>query len=190
VGSYAIALASEQPTGDVGRGQYAARTFTDQRRKIQWINSYGHPVPVVGGRRQIDATGAKNTVTSTSFSDAADEISIDMAPAYALPKDWILSRTMRNDRIERTITLSDDFQFSEPQSFEVALTTVGGWQQTSSNSLELWQKVNRLKATVEASAPFAIADEVITDDGLTFHRIAIRLTAPAASGWIRVRFRP
>jgi hypothetical protein len=85
VGSYAISVNGTKLAGDVGRGNYTGRTFSAQRREIKWINSWGHPVPLVGGRQQVDATAAVNTVQSTSFTDAVDDIAINMAPAYALP---------------------------------------------------------------------------------------------------------
>ena len=52
--------------------------------------------------------------------------------------------------------------------------------------LELWGQ--RIQATIEASAGFTIAGESVTDDGLTFQRIAIRLNAAATTGWVRVTY--
>ena len=188
VGSYAIAMNGQVLAGDVGRGDYTARTFSAQRREIKWINSWGHPVPVVGGRLQIDATAAVNTVQSTSFNDATDDIAIDMAPAYALPGGWKLVRTLRNDRVSRVIVVQDEFSaFSAPQSFEVPITTTGTWTQLAPNRLR-FQRDEQLQALVEASAPFSIVGEQVTEDGLTFQRVAIRLNTAATNGWVRVTF--
>ena len=188
VGSYAIALNGQVLAGDVGIGNYTARTFSPQRREIKWINSWGHPVPVVGGRQQVDATAAVNTVRSTSFTDAVDDIAIDMAPAYALPGGWTLLRRLRNDRASRMIVVQDEFSgFSSPQSFEVPITTTGTWTQLAPDRLRL-QRQQQVEALVEASAPFSIVGEQVTDDGLTFQRVAIRLNAAATNGWVRVTF--
>lgn len=188
VGSYAIAVNGQVLAGDVGIGNYTARTFSPQRREIKWINSWGHPVPVVGGRWQSDATAAVNTVLSTSFTDAADDIAIDMAPAYALPGGWSLVRRLRNDRASRVIVVQDEFSgFAVPQSFEVPITTTGTWTQLAPNRLRL-QRQQQVEALLEASAPFSIVGEQVTEDGLTFQRVAIRLNAPATNGWMRVTF--
>lgn len=188
VGSYAIAVNGRIVAGEVGRGDYTARTFSAQRREVKWINSWGHPVPVVGGRQQVDATAAVNTVQSTSFTDAVDDIAINMAPAYALPGGWKLVRTLRNDRVSRVIIVQDEFSaFSSPQSFEVPITTTGTWTQVAPNRLR-FQRNEQLQALVEASAPFSIVGEQVTEDGLTFQRVAIRLNTAATNGWVRVTF--
>jgi Heparinase II/III-like protein len=188
VGSYAIAVHGQVLAGDVGRGLYTGRTFSAQRREIKWINSWGHPVPVVGGRLQVDATAAVNTVMSTSFTDELDDIAIDMARAYALPGGWSLVRKLRNDRVNRTIIVQDEFSaFSTPQSFEVPITTTGTWTQLAPNRLRL-QRDEQVQALVEASAPFSIVGEQVTEDGLTFQRVAIRLNTAATNGWVRVTF--
>ena len=70
------------------------------------------------------------------------------------------------------------------------MTTVEGWQQTSPDTLEVWQKSLRLKVPVEASGAHTVTGETIEDDGLKFQRIALRLSAPTTAGWIRVRFTP
>ena len=145
-------------------------------------------MPVVGGRQQVDATAAVNTVLSTSFTDATDDIAIDMAPAYALPGGWSLVRRLRNDRESRAIVVQDEFAaFSVPQTFEVPITTTGTWTQVAPNRLRL-QRDEQLQALVEASAPFSIVGEQVTEDGLTFQRVAIRLNTPATNGWVRVTF--
>ncbi|MBE0547342.1 MAG: hypothetical protein IH627_06770 [Rubrivivax sp.] len=188
VGSYAIALDSLM-AGDVGRGDYTSRTFSDQRRTVLWINSYGHPVPVVGGRQQVDASTATNTVLSTNFTDNLDEIAINMAPAYALPGGWSLVRSLRNDRVARTIAIQDDFSaFSMPQAFQVPITTVGTWTQLAPDRIEIQHEGQKLQVRIEASAPFFTSGETITDDGLTFKRIAVNLASPATAGWIRVTY--
>ncbi|MEO8487003.1 MAG: heparinase II/III family protein [Betaproteobacteria bacterium] len=188
IGSYSIALKGQIVAGDVGRGDYTGRTFSAQRREVKWINSWGHPVPVVGGRQQVDATGAVNTVQSTSFTDAVDDIAINLAPAYALPSGWSLVRRLRNDRVNRVIVVQDEFSgFSAAQSFEVPITTTGTWTQLAPDRLRLTRD-EQVEAMVEASAAFGIVGEQVTEDGLTFQRIAIRLNTAATNGWVRVTF--
>jgi hypothetical protein len=189
VGSYALGYRYLTPVGDIGMGDPAARTFSPQRRTIKWINSYGHPVPVVGGRLQIDATTAANTVIATNFTNDRDDISINMAPAYALPAGWSLVRRLANDRVARSIAVTDEFSaFATPQSFEVPITTLGTWTQLAPNRVDITFNGTLVKATIEASAPYSVVGETVTDDGLTFQRIAIRLDSAAVNGWVRVTY--
>lgn len=188
IGSYSIGVNEDQPAGDVGSGRYTEKTFSSQRHTIKWISSYGHPVPVVGGRLQGNAETAGNSVVATTFSDEVDEVSIDLAPSYNLPSGWRLLRTMRNDRIDRSISIDDRFAFAIPQTFEVAITTLGNWRLRSSTALELWQRTEHLHAQIEASGAFDIVGETVQDEGLTFQRIAVRLKDATSAGWVRVRY--
>jgi hypothetical protein len=189
IGSYTIALGAEQPTGDVGRTQYSAKTFSKDRYTIPGINSWGHPVPVVGGNLQKDATKINPRVISKKFSKDINEISIDMADAYGLPWVRALTRRLVHQRAPKSlIDVTDQFTFTQPEAFEVALTTLGSWQKKSDNTLEFWQKNERLSAEIEASAPWELKEEKSNEEGLSFTRIGIYLTEPQMKGYIKVRF--
>ncbi|HEX5126629.1 MAG TPA: hypothetical protein VFW00_07800 [Rhodocyclaceae bacterium] len=191
IGSYTIALGNEQPTGDVGKTEYSSKTFSKDRYTIKGINSWGHPVPVVAGALQLEATRVKPKVLATNFTPQADEITIDLAPAYAVSALKSLTRTMRYERSGAgAVQIDDRFEFASAQSFEVALTTAGNWRQQSDGSVELWQKNEHLLAHVEASGPWDLIAENVDEEGLAFTRIGIRLRTPQASGFVRVRFAP
>ena len=86
IGSYEIAIGDDEMTGDPGGPLfYDKDTFGPHRFDKKLLNSYGHPVPVIGGQLQIDATKAKPVVLTTSFSTDHDQFVINMAPAYAVP---------------------------------------------------------------------------------------------------------
>ncbi|MDB5274925.1 MAG: hypothetical protein JWO58_3292 [Chitinophagaceae bacterium] len=191
IGSYAIGLGVEQPTGDAGATIYSAKTFSKLRYTIKGINSYGHPVPVVAGELQREATQVKPTVLATHFSDALDEITLDMSSAYSVSSLKSLTRTLRHERAGYgAVQIEDRFEFSRAETFEVALIVGGNWQAHGDDTIELWQKNEHLMAHIEASAPYEIASEKIDEEGLAFTRIAVRLKAPQPSGFVRVRFTP
>jgi len=97
-------------------------------------------------------------------------------------------RRLRNDRASGVIVVQDEFSgFSAPQSFEVPITTKGTWRQLAPDRLRL-QHYQQVDALLEASAPFSIVGEEVTDDGLTFQRVAIRLNTATTNGWVRVTF--
>ena len=187
VGSWSVALGAEQPVGDVGRPPYTSKTFSKERYTIRAFNSYGHPVPVVAGELQQEARTIRPVVLATRFSPDADEISIDLAPAYAVKPLTSLTRTLRHERAGGgRVSVEDRFGFSSAEHFETALTTLGDWQRLPDGPLLLWQKKERLHARIAASAPFEVASEKIDEDGFAFTRIAIRLLDRQRSGWIRV----
>jgi hypothetical protein len=191
VGSYTIGLGSEQPTGDVGTTQYSAKTFSKDRYTIAAINSWGHPVPVVAGTLQREADKLKPRVIATRFSDESDEISINMADAYAVPELRSLTRTLVHERSKSgVVTITDRFEFSKAASFEVALTTLGNWKQNADGSIDLWQKNAHLTARVEASSPWTLKAENSNEEGLSFTRIGIVFNGSEKSGYVRVRFEP
>lgn len=191
VGSYVIALGAEQPTGDVGRPQYTAKTFSKSRYTIGAINSWGHPVPVVAGQLQVQADKIKPRVISTRFSDEADEITLNMADAYNVSSLRVLTRTLTHERQGAgAVTVTDRFEFSRDNRFEVALTTQGQWKQNADGTIELWQKNERLIAHIEASAPWELKAETPNEEGLLFTRLGICLTEEQKSGFITVRFEP
>ncbi|MDB5801300.1 MAG: hypothetical protein JWL63_2239 [Rhodocyclales bacterium] len=189
VGSYAIGLGAEQPTGDMGMTVYSAKTFSKQRYTIKGINSYGHPVPVVAGQLQREATKLMPKVLATRFSDEFDEITLDMSSAYYDSSLKTLTRSLRHERAgSGAVQIEDRFLFEQPETFEVALIVGGSWRMQSDDTLELWQKNEHLMAYIEASAPYEIISEKVDDEGLAFTRLAVRLKGTQSAGFVRVRY--
>ncbi len=191
IGSYVIALGAEQPTGDPGRTTYTAKTFSKQRYAIRSINSWGHPVPVVGGALQREATQVKLGQAAVVFTEAEDRFSLDLRPAYSSSELLALQRTMRHERAgNELVEVKDAFEFSTPKTFETALIAAAGWRQTAEGELELWQKHERLRARISASAAYDIEAVPVDEDGIQYTRIAIRLRGPQGAGYVAVRFTP
>ena len=191
IGSYTIALGTEQPTGDPGATAYSAKTFSKQRYTIKGINSFGHPVPVVAGQLQRNATDVRPQVLGTHFTDNADDITIDLSTAYAVPELKRLTRSLRHDRSEGgSIAVEDQFEFSSPKEFEVALIALGSWNIREDGQIELWQKSEHLLARIFSTSTYSVENEKVEEEGLSFTRLAIRLAVPARQGTIRITFRP
>jgi hypothetical protein len=191
VGSYTVGLGVEQPTGDVGMTRYSAKTFSKDRYTIPGINSWGHPVPVVAGKQQLQSNTIKPRVIATKFSDSADEITINMADAYSVPSLRSLTRKMLHERAKSgSITITDEFEFADPQAFEVAITTLGNWKQNPDGSIDLWQKNEHLTARIESSSPIVLKAENSNEEGLSFTRIGISLANPQKNGYVKVLFEP
>ena len=188
IGSYSIVVDAAVVAGDPGIGAYTSRTFSSQRRTVKWINSFGHPVPVIGGRLQLDASGTPNRVLGVTLTDAADEMRVDLAPAYGLPAGSALVRTFRNDRMARTISIKDEFSAAAAETFEVPVITLGTWTRRGPSELVLSHAGESVRVVIEASAPFDLVAESVTDDGLSLQRIAVRLTGASRSGWVKTSY--
>jgi hypothetical protein len=205
IGSYTIAVGDEQPVGDVGAPRYSAKTFSKDRYSIRAINSWGHPVPVVAGQLQQDASKLHARVLRIDQQSNADLMVIDMKPAYSVSELQTLTRSLRFDRV-RLVThasstevskrpaasavIEDRFAFTSPQSFETAMTTLGGMKRSGEACVVFTRGAENLSAHISASAPWELLEEKIDEEGLIFTRVALRLKDKAREGFIKVVFEP
>ena len=190
IGAYAIGLDGEQPTGAAGATAYSAKTFSSARRTIRAINSWGHPVPLVDGQIQRDATKVHVRVLSTDLGEDADRIEIDLAPAYDVAGVQNLVRRLEHRRVgAESVVIEDRFAFDTPRSFETAIIT-GDFRQTGAGGLEVWRRQKHLQARIEASSAYEIVAEKVDEEGLAFTRVAVRLAAPQRTGFIRILYLP
>lgn len=191
IGSYSIGLGNEQPTGDPGKTDYSSKTFSKERYTIRGINSWGHPVPVIDGQLQRDATQVVARVLKHQFSNTEDRLVIDMAGAYPVQEIRLLTRSMIHQRTDSgNVLIEDRFEFTSPKRFEVAAICSGNWQLVGQGGFECWQKKQHVRAYVESSAAYEFVNESITEEGLAFTRIAVRLKTPQTRGFVRIRFLP
>lgn len=191
IGSFSIGQGYTQPLGDPGGPNfYTAETFSSQRLESPLLNSYGHPVPMIGGHLQLDATKVNASVTKTSFSPDVDSISFDLTSAYDDPQLQHLERSMRYSRQgSGAIDITDKFDFSAPTEVEEALTTHGAWEQIDSRTIQFTMKDQRLRVEIDAPSPIAIAVKNITAYGNSFTRVAV-MVKMQSSGAVTLHFTP
>jgi hypothetical protein len=192
VGSFVISLGNQMPVGDPGGPfAYDSKTFSDQRYTFKLLNSFGHPVPVVAGRLQLDATKVHPKVLHTQFTDEFDEISIDMAPAYDSPELMNLVRTLRYERGGTgMVTIQDEVRFSRPAAFEEALTTHGATAVVDANHLTFTSGKEHLAVTISAPEGLKLSTEQVTELGApTFTRIGLSLLKPVNEATVTMSFR-
>jgi hypothetical protein len=191
IGSYAIGLGTAQPVGDAGATQYTSKTFSRERYTLRAINSWGHPVPRVGGQLQRRATSVRAPVLATTFTTALDAVTIDLAPAYDLAPGDVLTRELRHERADAgRVTVEDRFRFARAQPFETALITTGRWKEIATDVLEFESGGRTVRARIVASAPFVLQAERVDEEGLAFTRVAVALRESQAAGFVRVEFEP
>ena len=177
VGSYNVLVNGNLVAGDVGREVYTARTFGSRRYESAVINSYGHPVPRVGGRLQLQGREAAARVVKTDFTDAKDTVVLDIARAYDCPTLAELTRTFSFDRVARTATVTDRVRFTAPTDFESPVMTT---------------KPGQLKGRYSVTATggdWMETDEKLENPGLeTPYRRAIRFKTPVMEATVSVTF--
>jgi len=193
IGSFVIALNGELPVGDPGGPHaYNSQTFGPRRYENKLLNSFGHPVPVVDGKLQKDATKVVAKILSTKFTDAADEIRIDMRPAYDVPGLKKLERLLTYARAgSGQVVVEDVVESSRPIAFEIALPATGSFKQLDERRIEFAAGQARLIAVVETPDGFTVSDEVVSELAApSFHRVGLKLLKPVTSAKVRVTFRP
>ena len=155
--------------GDPGGEVYTRRTFSKDRYVSKMLNSYGHPVPVVGGKLQKGGRKAAAKVLKTEFTDAKDEIVLDYTAAYGVPALKSLVRTMSFDRKNCSVAITDAVAFTEPTAFEVPVITYREWTANEDFTQFTFSKSptthRKMKMSVKASAPVAFTKELIDNPG-------------------------
>lgn len=191
IGSFVIGLGATQPVGDPGGpSYYTSQTFSANRLASRLINSFGHPVPVIDGKQQLDATRVHAPVLKTDFTPNQDTILIDMTPAYSVPALRRFERTMRYRReASGSVEIEDKFDLSTPTDIEESLPTHGTWSQLDAHTLLFTAGNEHLRVAIDAPAPINIVEEKIDEYGNPFTRVGVRVHLPG-SGSITMRFTP
>jgi hypothetical protein len=195
VGSYQVVLNNAVPLVDPGSEVYTARTFSDQRYESQALNSFGHPVPRVAGKMQETGRQAEGKIVREDFSGMGDTLIVDLKSAYAVPELERLERTFTYLRTDRSrFIVSDLVAFNNPEKFETALITFGTSEEVKPGVLEIREKGEVLRVTIETGGkPFDLVKEILNEDLQADRkptRIAIRLRNPVLQATVRLTMEP
>ena len=195
VGSYTIALGGVPVLADPGTEVYTARTFSDRRYESKLLNSFGHPVPVVAGQLQETGEDAHAVVLSKSFTDAQDELVLDMKGAYEVEGLEQLIRTMRYSRDGGgRVVVADEVKYASPAAFETAVVTYGQWKRLDDGSLLVTEQDRSVRVAIDAgAAAYEIVSGALdeeTHNGRKATRLGIRLSEPVASARIELTITP
>lgn len=195
LGSLVVAVGKEALILDPGGEVYTARTFSKDRYKSKLLNSFGHPVPVIGGKLQRPGAEAKAVVLTKNFTDPADTYALDLRSAYEPPGPQTLTRTFVYSRQGAgSVKVTDEFAFGAPQTFGNALVTYGQWKRLGERELLIAGDKEAVKVSIDAGGvPFEIVSEVIEEETHTKGkptRIGIDLKQPRASGKVVLTITP
>jgi hypothetical protein len=177
IGSFVIGLDGGQPVGDPGGPRYYTKeTFGPHRLDSRLLDSFGHPVPEIGGHLQLDATKVKVNVLSHTFRPEKDSITIEMTPAYDTPALKSLTRTMVHSRAGKgSIEIIDKFDLAQPTEIIESLPTHGSWKKVDDHTLLFSQNGQHLKVEIDAPAPISVSETKVNDYGNPFTRVAVHI---------------
>lgn len=196
VGTFMVVVGNVPVLPDIGAEVYTRRTFSAQRYESRALNSYGHAVPVIGGRLQRTGQSARAVVMESRFEDAEDVISFDIRSAYDAPTLQRLDRKFVYSRANRgTLKVTDRFAFSEPTTFETALLTFGRWYKIGPAALRVADNGKAVRVIVDTppGTLLDVASDDIQEDLAARRkatRIALRIDPPVQVGEMRIEIVP
>jgi hypothetical protein len=126
-------------------------------------------------------------MVSHTFPDPADTLVMDLRSAYGVKELQTLQRTFVYSREgSGSLTVTDDFSFSTPQTFGSALITYGRWRRLSDRELLISAGPETVNVSIDTQGvPFEVVPETIKEENhakVQPTRIGINLTGPQAKG--------
>lgn len=181
-GSWAITVGPVYLAGDLGAPTYTADTFGPKRRENRLVNSWGHPVPVVDGQLQQDATRVRASWTQAPCGTGSADVEragMDLRPVYAVDGLQRLERRFDYHRLPGArLVISDHLAATRPRRLESAWVSSTP-PMMEATSFRVSQNGRTLRVQVSASAPFELAHTRVEDDaGNPFSRVTARLVEP------------
>ncbi|MHC4325635.1 MAG: heparinase II/III domain-containing protein [Planctomycetota bacterium] len=195
VGSFVVVLDDKPLLIDPGGEVYTARTFSGRRYESNVLNSFGHPVPLVGGKLQQTGRQARGLIVRKDFTENADTLLLDISSAYDVPELEKLHRKFIYSRQGKgSLTVTDEVVFSKPCDFGTALITFDNWRKLSDSSLVVQDQDKALRVDIDVmGADFKIKPETIKEDlsGRKLPtRLGINLTQPVLRAIISLKITP
>lgn len=199
LGSYVIIKDGTLVLTDLGADAYVKDTFGPKRYTSGVMNSFGHPVPRVGGRLQLTGAKAKAVTLRTELTAERDLWEQDLTSAYDTPGLRKLTRTFIFTRTgPGKVEIIDHATFDEPQAFGTAviLRNEQKREAISPGSFRVSTGVKSVDVTFSADNNHAlIATEepiigIVPSMGPRGKRIGIDLTVPAKEVTLHVIITP
>jgi hypothetical protein len=125
VGSFIVHRGGTFFLTDPGAPVYSAQTFNHRRYESIFCNSFGHSVPVIGGRSQSTGRRFAGTLRAEGLDATGDKrICIEMAGAYDVPSLKRASRVLTLSADTGRVDLADTFIFGgQPEAVEETFIT-------------------------------------------------------------------
>ena len=187
VGSYYVVRNGRFVGGEAGGEEYTRFTFSNLRYESKLNNSYGHPVPVVGGRLQSTGRAFAAKVLSKDLSAPKATVVLDLTKAYEAPTLKSLVRTFAYDRTAKTFTVTDKVVFAQPTAFESPFNTYLEAANPSHKGKIEW---NVRPEVAAAGGAYELVEEDVANPGrIAPRRVAVRFAAPVSEAEVVFTYR-
>ncbi len=165
VGSFVIALRGVPVISDPGAPAGTnADLYSGRRYRNDFCNSFGHPVPVVGGVLQKEGAKFHGSILSTEFLPEGTDARLDLKPAYPDGAGLVkLERRFHHDRRARSITITDEAEFAEPRDFGAALITYGEVKELSPNIYRISWRGATARAAISGDGKLECKQETLNN---------------------------
>ena len=188
VGTYVIAVDGVPVVLDPGSEIYTARTFGRRRYESNLLNSYGHSVPRINGRLQVNFAADENGIPlkrDTVISDVQGILlKYDFSADHGMAK-FDLRRVYHHitsiRKLERTFvfnrknggsfTVSDEAKFSPAADFEDAVITLGEVKELAHGKYLISWRGKSLELNVKSNIPYKFSIDTIKED--TYHKLPV-----------------
>lgn len=191
IGSFVIGMGDVQPIGDPGGPAfYNSSTFGPHRLDSKLLNSFGHPVPEIDGKLQLDATTVNVQVLSHHLSDAEDSVAIDLTNAYSVPTLKRATRTLFHSRSGAgSVVITDEFELGGATEIVESLPTHGTWEEIDAKTLLFTFGGKKVLVKIDAPVPVAFTESKVDEYRNPFTRVEVH--APLlVTGKISMTFTP
>ncbi|MRT93788.1 hypothetical protein [Ancylomarina sp. 16SWW S1-10-2] len=193
VGTYVLVLGEDYISGDIGAPSYTAGAFSKNNPAR---SSWGHPVPRINKSLQSNGIEFKGKILQTSFNKEADNLVMDIKPAYEISGLEKLERSVVNDKTGKgCITITDNFEASESVSFGTAIMVNVDYKIVGDNTIIINSENQKVKVEISSvGGKVIIKDEVVPikhlRSGKTSYRIGVDFEKPLQKGSISVKYIP
>ena len=127
VGDFILYANGEPVIIDAGRGNYTARTFSDQRYELWFTQSNYHNLPIINGLGQNAGRSYGALEAKSTIDDQVAKLSMEIAAAYPVDEIGFISwkRSVALDRVKHRVVISDDYALkANLKSLQQAFITV------------------------------------------------------------------
>ncbi len=200
LGTFTVLMGGVELLTDPGAEIYDERTFSKRRYESNLLNSFGHPVPVVGGQLQFPdktfhRTGfgrdAYTTVVDTAFSAERDQVILDMDRAYKVPNLLNLTRAFTYSRTgDGSVEVSDLIKFTERDSYETALITYADWVLLDDGAIRISAEGEAVLVRVSSDDGELLFAHCVIEESSTPTRLSWRFREPVLEATIRIVVEP
>jgi hypothetical protein len=199
LGTFTVLVGDRELLTDPGAEVYTKRTFSRQRYAGDLLNSFGHPVPLVAGRQQPPLPGEYTVgvgrdvfarVRESSFTDAADSVTLDLSGDYRVPILRELTRRFTHEREgDGRIEVVDRVRYEVAAAFETALITYAQWS-LDDGVLRVHDGDAAVEVRVTCDEAGLLFDHCVIDESSTPTRLSWRLATDVEAATVRMVVTP